>query len=300
MRSRNLPIVLAAVAALTAALAPAAPAYAGGIEKDINRRWLGAWVVTRTEMYSDCNGVDTNNRINGTLVSGRGARRFQPGELAKVTKVDAGRHRIDVRISLVEPVLLAHREGPFTLYDEASCRAELEIEVPRDQVKTQDIASLDRQIAGLVERFSTVEEARVSRTWNKRTREPLPPDYEKTLRAHGVWKAEQHNAAVRAKLDEAHQTVRRVTERITDDGEYLRGFAAGVQAARQNGAGECPTMMAVNLREQGSGTVTLAGVGTVQAQSPYARGQRDGQRLVQGLELIHRLPAECMVEVPEP
>jgi hypothetical protein len=299
MRANNLSVVLAA-AVLAAVAAPAAPAYAGGIEKDINRRWLGAWVVTRTELYSDCNGVETNNRINGTLVSGRGARRFQPGELAKVTKVDAGRHRIDVRISLVEPVLLAHREGPFTLYDVASCRAELEIEVPRDQVKAQDVASLDRQIAGLVERFSTVEEARVSRTWNKRSREPLPPDYERTLRAHAAWKAEQQNAAVRAKVDEAHQTVQRVTERITDDAEYLRGFAAGVQAARQNGAGGCPEMLAINLREHGSGTVALAGVGTVPAQSPYARGQRDGQRLVQGLELVRRLDAECLVEVPGP
>ena len=129
MRAKIVLFTLAAVTTLTA------PAFAGGIEKDINKRWLGAWVVTRSEMYSDCNAVYTQNRINGSLVSGRGARRFQPGELAKVTKVDAGRHRIDVRISLVEPVLLTYREGPFTLYDEASCRVELEVEVSRDQVK---------------------------------------------------------------------------------------------------------------------------------------------------------------------
>src|SRR5512134_166341 len=155
MRAKMLLFILVALATLTT------PAFAGKIEKDINRRWLGAWVVTRTEMYSDCGAAYTQNRVNGTLVSGRGVRRFQPGELAKVTKVDAGRHRIDVRISLVEPVLLSHREGPFTLYDELSCRVELEVEVPRDQVKEQDIASLDRQISGLVERFSTVEEARL-------------------------------------------------------------------------------------------------------------------------------------------
>ncbi len=285
---------------LTLATAILAPSFAlaGGIEKDINKRWLGAWVVTRVEMYSACDPSYTNNRVNGTLVSGRGARRFQPGELAKVTKVDAGRHRVDVRISLVESVLLSHRDGPFTLYDESSCRVELEVEVPRDQVKGQDIASLDRQIAGLVERFSTMEDARVSRAWNKRTREPLPPDYERTLRAHAAWKAEQHNAAVRAKLDEANQTTQRVTERITEDPEYLRGFAAGVQAARQSGAGECANMMVVNLREQSSGTVTLAGLGTVPVQNTYARGHRDGQRLVLGLELQRRLP-ECLVTVPE-
>ena len=292
MRAKIMPLILAAAVTLTA------PAFAGGIEKDINRRWLGAWVVTRSEMYSDCNAVYTQNRVNGTLVSGRGVRRFQPGELAKVTKVDAGRHRIDVRITLVEPVLLSHREGPFNLYDEASCRVELEVEVPRDQVKGQDIASLDRQIAGLVERFSTVEDARLSRAWNKRTREPLPPDYERTLRAHAAWKAEQQNAAVRAKMDEANQTAQRVTERISEDPEYLKGFAAGVQAARQSGAGECANMMAVNLRELSTGTVTLAGIGTVPVQNNYARGHRDGQRLVQGLELVRRLP-ECLVEVPE-
>ena len=276
-----------------------AAASAAGVEKQVNSRWLGAWVVTRAEMYSNCNGLSTDNRVNGTLVSGRGVRRFRPGEMAKVTKVDAGRSRIDVRISLAEPVLLARQDGPFTLYDEAGCLVELEIEVPRDQVKHQDIQSLDRQIGAVLERYSAVEEARNSRSWNKRTREPFPEDYERTLRAHAAWKAEQFNARVQAKLDEAARVSDQVTARVSDDPNYLKGFADGIQAAREASAAACPAMLAANLKEIATGTVTLAGVGTVSATTPYARGYDDGRRLVVGLALLRSLPG-CFVEVPAP
>jgi hypothetical protein len=286
----------AAVLAVVMLALPAA-ASAASVEKDIRSRWLGAWVVTRAEMYSNCNGLFTGNRVNGTLVSGRGARRFRGGEVAKVTKVDAGRSRIDVRISLAEPVLLARQEGPFTLFDEAGCLVELEIEVPRDQVKGEDIQSLDRQIGAVLERHSTAEDARASRAWNKRTREPYPEDYERTLRAHAAWKAEQQNAQVQAKFDEAARVSEQVTGRVSDDPEYLRGFADGVQAAREAPVTACPEMMAANLKEVTSGTVTLAGVGTVSAVTPYARGFGDGRRLVVGLALLRGLPA-CFVEVP--
>lgn len=268
------------------------------MEKKIAGRWLGAWVVTRVEAYSDCSGLTTNNRVNGTLVSGRGLRRFQPGELGKVIKVDAGRDRIDIKLSLVETVLLPRQDGPFTLYDERSCLVEFEVEVPRAQVKEQDVQGLDRQIATIVERFSTVEQARQSRGWNRRTREPYPEDYQTTLRAHAVWKAEQHNARIQAKIDEAGLTAEQVTAKVADDPEYLRGLADGIQAAREAGPGACPAMLSANLREVTSGTVTFAGIGTIQAAAPYARGFGDGRRLVVSLALMRNLPS-CFVEVPE-
>lgn len=284
---------------LVAVLGFPAMGFAAGVEKQITGRWLGAWVVTRAELYSDCTGLHTANRVNGTLVSGRGARRFRSGELGKVTKVDAGRSRIDLKVSLVEPVLLARQEGPFTLYEEARCHVELQVEVPRDQVKAEDIQGLDRQVADLLERHSAAEQAKESRGWNKRERDPYPEDYDRTLRAHAVWKAEQHNARIQAKLDEAALVAEQVTGKVANEPEYLRGFAEGVRATREAGAGACPAMLSLNLKEVTSGTVTLAGVGTVSAVTPYARGYGDGRRLVLGVTLVRGLPG-CFVEVPRP
>ncbi len=40
-------------------------------------------------------------------------------------------------LSLTEPILVPTPAGPFTLYQELSCKVELEVEIPRDVVKTQ-------------------------------------------------------------------------------------------------------------------------------------------------------------------
>ena len=68
----------------------------------------------------------------GNLVTGGGHWRFQPGELAKLDKVDVNRSRIDLHLSLSEPMLVPWQEGPFTLYRESACKVELEIAVPRE------------------------------------------------------------------------------------------------------------------------------------------------------------------------
>ena len=43
---------------------------------------------------------------------------FAQGELAKVDKINLKRARIDLYLSLGEPVLASHMDGPFELYDE--------------------------------------------------------------------------------------------------------------------------------------------------------------------------------------
>jgi len=267
-------------------------AAAGGLERDVKAGWLGAWVVVRAESYSDCGSYYTNNRINGSLVKSRGAHAFPAGELAKVQKLNVKKQRLDLHLELAEPRLLSYREGPFTLYREASCRIELEVVLDRNEVKGRDLGAIDRRLTSIVERFSSADAARETDTYNEREREDYPDDYEITLARLAVWRAEQTNAGVQAKLDKALERTTRLADRIDPDPEYLVGFAKGVEQARAAELSGCPAMLAVDL---GDGKRSYR----TEEQTAESRGTREGKQLVQGLELLRRLPG-CFVPVPDP
>src|SRR5437867_11793617 len=120
MRRPNFKLVaLPALAALLAALAPGTnPARAGDLQRTMESRWRGAWALIAIDTYSDCSGFHTDNQVSGTLVNSKGRFRFRPGELAQVGKVEMKRSRIEILLSLPEPVLTSFRDGPFTLYSE--------------------------------------------------------------------------------------------------------------------------------------------------------------------------------------
>src|SRR5256885_3282487 len=112
-------VARAVLAVLLAALAPGTnPARASDLQRTMESRWRGAWVLTAVDTYSDCSGFHTDNQVSGTLVNSKGRFRFRPGEMAQVGKVDVKRSRIEILLSLPEPVLTSLRDGPFTLYNE--------------------------------------------------------------------------------------------------------------------------------------------------------------------------------------
>jgi hypothetical protein len=270
---------------------------ASKLEQNLESNWLGAWVVTTVETHSDCNGYYTANRVNGRLVNSRGGHRFENGELAKVVRVDAKRSRIDLLLSLAEPMLRSYNDGPFTLYEEVTCRMELEVEIPRAMVKSKDASSIDRTLAPLLERFAALEQAQQSRRFNGREREGYPDDYEQTLAEHAIWKAEQQNALIRSRIDEALRVTEEITARVSSDAPYLSGFSLGVEAARNIEAGQCAQLLSLDIsppRRQ------VARAGNKDAEMPprVARGYEDGRRLVLGLEMIRGLP-RCYVPVPD-
>lgn len=284
------------VAAVLLALPLAA--FGGDLQKDLKSRWLGAWVVTTTETYSDCQGAYTNNRLHGNLVKGTGAYRFRTGELAKIDTVDLKRKRLDLQISLAEPLLVAYQDGPFTLYREAHCRIELEVALDRQMVKSKQADVIDGLITRVLERYSTEDQAVLSENYNDREMEPYPADYRRTLAEHAVWKAEQTNAAVQASFDHAVDETTRLIDRIGDDPEYLAGFAEGVEKARSYRYGACPALMSMdlgNLRRQAAREHSRKDeTGGIEA---FTHGYQDGKIMVIGLEMIRRLPA-CFVPVP--
>jgi hypothetical protein len=306
-----LSVVFVALAALAATHTPA---LAGDTQDAVASRWRGAWVITTAETHADCAGFYTGNRVGGRLLSSKGRWHFRPGELAKIDGIDLKRNRVDVRMTLAEPLLVPHQDGPFTLYDTASCRMELQVEVPRDFVKGKDVGGLDRSLRVAIERYETESEARASLRYNRRERDPYPDDYERTLADHAAWQARQANAAVQARINALVDDTSRISDRITGDQDYMAGFVRGVEAGRATRPDSCTGLMSL-----GTGPVRVAsdyrGAGAVQAgqsqagvrsgrgqvtsepQARYDRGYTDGVRLAQGLDAIRRLPG-CFVPVP--
>ena len=160
-----------------------------------------------------------------------------------------------------EPLLVPRHEGPFTLYDQVYCEFELEVVLPRELVKSKDVAGIERSLRPILERYATEDEARSTRAYNQRVRESYPDDYEETLASHAAWTAEQTNAAVQAKIDSP------------------------------NG----PSMMAVKFAKPPRSATTKRS--TVNAAVANSRAYADGRNLVVALELMRRLP-NCFVPVP--
>ena len=290
--------VPAALAALATTFSPAPKGVlAGDLQRSVESRWRGAWVLTAVDVYSDCSGTHTNNRVNGTLVSSRGRVRFRPGELAQVGKVDLKRSRIDIFVGVPEPVLVSYQDGPFRLYDEARCLVELDVELPRSVVSKDDANGIDAALATLLQRFNSQDEALQAKAFNHRKRDAYPADYDRTLAEHAAWKARQANAAVQARLDKALEETARLTDRVSSDPDYLKGFSAGVEAMRAVDLGQCRELMSRDFTNIASAPQLAAGFGG-EAAGRYSRGFQDGQRLVYGLECLRRLP-QCMVPVPD-
>ena len=269
-------------------------ASAANLEDELTGRWRGSWVVLRLDVRSDCGGPYTNNRVNGRRVSSSGIQSFHAGELAQIDRVNLHRSRIDLKVTLTEPVRTAWQDGPFTLYRQTSCRVELETELPRSAVAKRDFAAVERALGQALERYDARDEAEASKAWNRREVEGYPEGYDDTLAEYGRWKAEQVNVAVRDRIVQAQAETDRVAARIDSDSDYVAGFAEGVERARAIGWPTCDELVHVGV----DGFVARAGAEErTDAQRRHDRGFEDGQRLLVSLELARRLPG-CFVDAP--
>jgi hypothetical protein len=291
MGMKRIPLLLAIISALCL------PVFSAPLERELKNRWLGAWVVISVESYSDCQGTFTNNRINGTLVKSKGRIKFSAGELAKVYKINAKRSRVDLHLTVAEPLLMSYSEGPFTLYREAGCKIEFEVEVPRNLVRGKDADTVDDLLGAVLERYPSEQDAMASELWNMREMEPYPEDYDRTLAELAIWRAHRANEAVQAKLDHAYEMVDRLTDRLSSDPIYLAGFGEGVELAKAHPLHGCPELLSFDLDDRR--THAPGHVATPQTDATRSdRGTSDGRLLVYSLELLRRLPG-CFVPVPE-
>jgi len=279
-------------------LATAVPAASGELERDLEQRLRGAWVVVTGECFSDCAGVYNNNQVGAMGTTSKADLRFQPGELAKVDKINLKSDRLDLFLTLAQPVLASHMDGPFELFDEKRCKVQLLIDVPRSTVRSGGAAEVMALLEPVVEVYPSQAEARTSEHWNRRVRDPYPPDYERTLAQHAVWQADQTNAAVASRSDDAIDDANRVARDLRDDPDYLAGFAAGAEAMRSWWESSCSTLVGTNFSWVKKGTPRGHSGGST-SEKRWREGWSDGQELVFNLALADRLRG-CYVQVPEP
>ncbi|UCF66954.1 MAG: hypothetical protein JSV80_14380 [Acidobacteriota bacterium] len=274
----------------------ALPAVGGRLESELEARWRGAWVILEAETRSDCDGSYTNNRINGRFSVGRGRYRLPPGELMQIVNLNVHRSRVDAILSVHEPLRASHTDGPFTLYEHVSCRVELEIEVPRKMVRDRDADAIEAVIDRVLNRHETLEAATESDDWNGRLAEPFPDDYDQTLAAYAVWRAEQVNARVDARLAEAHQQLDGFAPRVTEDEAYVHGLAAGIVYRRTHTPSRCELLRDVPFAVHRASVPEPYAAESAEKQA-WQRGYGDGQALVHYLDVLARV-RDCYVPVP--
>ena len=287
-RTAGRPWSLVALACLLAAAASANADF----EDDVER----AWVVARVETSSDCLGAYNNNEVRGRLASSKGSRRFAEGELARVDKVKVKSDRVDLYLSVAEPVLVPRTDGPFTLFDERSCRIQLMVDVPREAIKGRRMDDVDAALLEVVERHESETAARRSRAWNGRERDPYPRDYEETLARHAAWKAEEVNRALASSRMAALDATSQALERVTEDPDYLAGFSAGVDAQRSRSTPSCSDLAGVRF-ESGEQRPPSNRRGSSPNERAFQRGFRDGQLLAWGTRVARGVEG-CFVVVP--
>ena len=273
---------LAALAALLLAAAPT-PVWGAGLEDQLNSRWRGAYALARLPVASSCDGFYNDNDVVGDRADSKARRSFEAGELVRVERVGVHRGRIDVFLDLTEQVLDEVRDGPFTLYEPRSCRIQLRVPVSNRWTPEQ----VEARLGELLERHDSARAAEASEAWNGRRRAPFPEGYEQTLAAYKVWKAQQANAAVQARMESAIEEASRLGDRVRSDPEYLEGFAAGMEEVRDRYYGDCAALANASFSpDSRSGK-----------SADWRRGYEDGQRLGFNLELLRRLK-ECFVPPP--
>jgi hypothetical protein len=258
-------------------------ASAADLEDQLNARWRGGSVVVRLPIASSCDGFYNDNDVVGSRAESKARRRFEAGELARVERIGVHRGRIDLFLDLTEGVLEEVHDGPFTLYEPRTCKIQLRVPVP-DRWSGEQV---EARLAELLELHGSDREAEASTLWNQRRREPFPEGYEQTLAAYEVWKTNQKNAAVQARMDAAIEEASRITDRIHSDPEYLKGFADGMDKVRDRPSGDCGNLASASFYPDSKGN------------GEWKRGYEDGQRLGWDLELLRRLK-ECFVPVPAP
>jgi len=80
----------------------------------------------------------------------------------KVEKLNVKSDRVDLFLLLGEPILIARQDGPFTLYDERSCKVQLMIATPKRLGTAADRAGVEEVVLRALTPFSRREEAQRS------------------------------------------------------------------------------------------------------------------------------------------
>jgi len=265
-------------------------ASASDLGDRLNRELAGGWGVLEVEIYSGCAGTYSDNTVGSVGVSSKAGNRFSEGELVKIDKVKVKRQRVDLLLTIAVPLRRARMDGPFELYDDFECQAQLIVPVGREPVKTADTEAILVHIRENLTVFRSLAEAQESDAWNGREPEPLPTDYDTTLQRHAVWKAQQTNAAVRVATERALEAAADIAEDLSDDTDYLAGFAEGAEKMSSFAVDECSSLLSISYSVYHKNPPK-------DRPSRWRSGYDDGQELVFNVLVADRLRT-CQVPVP--
>jgi hypothetical protein len=265
-------------------------ASASDLENHLENELRGAWGILEAEVYSACGGTYSDNTIGAAGVASKAGHRFDPGELVKIDKIKVKRQRVDLLVTLAVPIRTSRMDGPFELFDEHECRVQLIFPVARDLVKGGDAKALLDTVRTTVTLFPSLTDARDSDGWNGRELEPLPDDYEATLQRHAAWKAEQTNATVRTGIDRALAAAADIAEDLSDDPDYLAGFADGAEEMSSLTLSDCSSLL-------GASYMVYHENAPKDRPKRWRDGWDDGQELVFNVLIANRLQG-CFVQVP--
>jgi len=300
--------MILAVAALAATVASAPASEVGrrteilsptAVRNQIEDRWTGRWVVTRTETRSDCAGVYTDNLASGPRVASRGRQRFVAGTPARVDSVDVTRSQISLRLTLSEVLLVTRTYRDITLRDEARCQVDLKIIVPPGLFEGADLMGLDGIIELLIDRYRNEESALLASNFLPVDDPVYATERAEAVAAHQEWKVEQASRAYEARMSQWVSQTTRLSGQISTDPDYLDGFARGVEAGRAGPARACADIVRNGPAVQVGGPVA-AHAAKGRRQKNWARGYEDGVRLTQGLQAIQLMPQCAPSAAPPP
>jgi hypothetical protein len=263
---------------------------AGGLDDELDGKLRGAWAVLTHEVYSSCSGTYSDNQVGAAGVSSKASRRFEAGELVKIDKVKVKRSRVDLLTTFSESILVATQDGPFELYHERECKAQLIFEVPRAVIKSRDAAAVLAAIGSALTLYPSQSAAFDAADWNGRERDPYPEDYDLTLVRHKSWKAEQTNTAIAAGIDKATAKAAEAADDIERDAEYLDGFAAGAEELQSLDIDDCARLIDASFS-------SIKERPPSDKNAKWKQGFEDGQSLVFHLYLVREL-RHCYVPLP--
>lgn len=285
---------LRALILLLVLIVPARAGSAAALQEHLNTIWRGSWVVIATEITSACDSSYTNNKVLGTRVLSSGPHTLPAGELGRVAKVDLKRSRVDILIDIDEPRLISWTEGPYELFDQARCRVELEVEVPREWVKKKWTNEIEALLGSVLERYDDQEAVDRSERWNRREVEPLPDGYDEVYREYRIWKSAQLRGELVSALADALRDAQRVIDRTDDDPAYGAGLAAGMEkeADRYRSWDECEELVDESFYPAGKDAPSGFDGSD---EREWEKGYRDGQAVAFNVELARRI-GECLRE----
>jgi hypothetical protein len=257
----------------------AVPALAD-VESELKAEIGNFYALTRSGFVSECTDHYTDNQVTGGRITGSDGVRFDAGELVQIDSVKVGSFAgLAVNLTLVEPYRLGWKDGPYEVFEQRRCRAQLHFDVPRDVRK--DRVRARAAIEAALALFDHEGAAKKDPAWNRRKVEAYPPNWEATKREWETWRRSQQNRRVREKSETVLEQADRVLAYMPNDEKYLASFGAGARARGSESWSSCDVMLDASFYVSGSGADT--------------RGWSDGQLVAWATQLARALQ-ECYIE----